>query len=215
MRQVGPVQAKGFPDQVYCSRVCEISQVDLGDYIISRCSHVFGLSVAFAPMGCTISDTASCEVFSPPYSAIVAKLCCGWFKLEEDYFAVRISAIPPGSPGSTVEAVGSIADTAIAVMKSKKQRLQIEESPTDRITLAPPISLLAVSRRRDLMRLPDLSQEPQYQLGGEVRRAVVERKRRPSELRWRRCSFRAVIFTKTKTVGLCLKTTIPVRAPCS
>ena len=117
--KAGPFWLRDFSAHIDFRRVYEISQVGAGNYIILRESHVFGLSVAFAPLRCTISDTSSRDVFSLPHSLLAAKLFCGWFKLDDDYFVLRIIAMPPGSPESTVEAVGSIADTAISVTKKK------------------------------------------------------------------------------------------------
>ena len=134
----GPFRLRDFADQIDFSRVCEISQQSEGSYIILSGQHAFGLSVAFAPMYCTIPGAATCEVFSLPYSTLVAKLCCGWFKLEEDYYLVRISDMPPGLPESAFDAVGSIVDDAISVMKNKTRKEEIQwEAPTSRITLVP------------------------------------------------------------------------------
>ena len=118
----GPFRLRGFSAQTDFRRVYEISQVESGYYLILRESHVFGLSGAFAPLRCTISDTSSREVFSLPNSVLAAKLFCGWFKLDDDYLGLRISDVHPGSPESAVEAAGFIADTAISVMEKKAKK---------------------------------------------------------------------------------------------
>ena len=209
--KTGPFRLRDFPAQIYFGRVYEIAHVEAGGYLILRESHVPGLSVTFAPLRCAISDTSSREVFSIPYSVLAAKLFRGWLKLGDDYLVLRTSTMPPGSPESTVEEVGSIADTAISFMR-KNPRGRAAESPTNRITLAPnrpsgggspassapPVGSIADTA---------ISVMGKNEMCGREEEAEIDRitlaPRRPS----------GAIFTRRKTIGPCLKTLVPNRSP--
>ena len=86
----GPYRVRDFSRCVIFEKLCRLSDLDAGAYLVIRSHHVFGIRISFSPLFCFVSDALSQIECAIPYGRLIENIISGCMVFNADYLVVKI-----------------------------------------------------------------------------------------------------------------------------
>ena len=86
----GPYRVRDFSRLFTFEKLCRLSDLDAGAYLVIRSHHVFGIRISASPLFCFVSDASSQTECAIPYGRLIGNIISGRMVLNTDYLVVRI-----------------------------------------------------------------------------------------------------------------------------